>query len=101
MPHGSTDRCAGRILAVTHVRPRLRGDRLLPNEGRREFALFHTIDHVLSEFDARPHWGKQQYFLAPDILRERYPRWDDFVEVRRKLDPTGTFLNAPLRTLFE
>ena len=70
-------------------------------KGGENLPFFHTIDQVLSEFDARPHWGKQQYFLAPDILRERYPRWDDFVEVRRKLDPTGTFLNAPLRTLFE
>jgi hypothetical protein len=54
----------------------------------------------MSEFDARPHWGKQPYFLAPDLLRSRYLKWDDFNDVRRALDPTGTFLNAPLRALF-
>jgi hypothetical protein len=69
--------------------------------GRDNLPFFHTIDRVLSEFDARPHWGKQQYFLDSEILRERYPRSDDFNEVRRGLDPTGTFLNAPLRALFE
>jgi FAD/FMN-containing dehydrogenase len=64
-------------------------------------AFFHEIDEAMLSFDARPHWGKQPYFLQPDLLRSRYPRWDDFVDVRRKLDPTGTFLNAPLRALFE
>ncbi|WP_284990239.1 D-arabinono-1,4-lactone oxidase [Arthrobacter sp. efr-133-TYG-120] len=70
-------------------------------KGRGNLHFFHTIDRVLSEFNARPHWGKQQYFLDSDILRARYPLWDDFNEVRRKLDPTGTFLNAALRALFE
>jgi FAD/FMN-containing dehydrogenase len=69
--------------------------------GRDNLPFFHTIDRVLSEFGARPHWGKQQYFLDSEVLRERYPRWDDFNEVRRELDPRGTFLNAPLRALFE
>lgn len=70
-------------------------------KGRDNLPFFHTIDRVLSEFDARPHWGKQQYFLDSSLLMERYPRWDDFNEVRRQLDPNGTFLNAPLRALFE
>lgn len=64
-------------------------------------AFFHEIDRAMSEFDARPHWGKQPYFLEPDLLQSRYPKWNDFIDVRRTLDPTGTFLNAPLRTLFE
>lgn len=69
--------------------------------GGDNLPFFHTIDRVMSEFDARPHWGKQPYFLDSKILRARYPRWDDFIEVRRKIDPTGTFLNASLRALFE
>jgi len=62
--------------------------------------FFHEVDLAMSEFDARPHWGKQPYFLGPDVLQVRYPKWDDFVDLRRKLDPAGTFLNAPLRALF-
>ena len=68
--------------------------------GADNLPFFHAIDRAMSEFDARPHWGKQPYFLAPDLLRSRYLKWDDFNDVRRALDPTGTFLNAPLRALF-
>lgn len=69
--------------------------------GKDNLPFFHTIDRLMAEFDARPHWGKQPYFLDLELLRAHYPRWDDFIEVRRKLDPTGTFLNTSLRALFE
>ena len=63
--------------------------------------FFRTVDDVMNDFDARPHWGKAPWFLDAEVLRGRYPRWGDFVEVRRRLDPTGTFLNGPLRALLE
>jgi L-gulonolactone oxidase len=40
---------------------------------------------------ARPHWGK--YILSPEAIRERYPRMDDFLRIRREIDPGGVFLN--------
>jgi hypothetical protein len=30
-----------------------------------------------------------------------FPRFDEFLEIRRRFDPEGTFLNAHLRALFE
>ena len=52
-----------------------------------------------ASFDARVHWGKL-HFLTREQLRARYPRADDFVALRRELDPDGVFLNDHLRPLF-
>jgi hypothetical protein len=40
---------------------------------------------------ARPHWGK--YILDPGAIRARYPKMEDFLELRAELDPNGVFLN--------
>jgi len=57
------------------------------------------VDRLLGEFDARVHWGKL-HFLTQEQLFERYPRAEDFVAIRRELDPAGTFLNPHLEPLF-
>jgi L-gulonolactone oxidase len=48
-------------------------------------------DAMLTIPGARPHWGK--YILDPKAIRSRYPRMDDFLDLRRQLDPDGVFLN--------
>ncbi|WP_445257099.1 D-arabinono-1,4-lactone oxidase [Nocardioides aurantiacus] len=58
-----------------------------------------SVDALLTEHDARVHWGKL-HFLTPERLHRLYPRADDFVALRRELDPTGMFLNDHLRPLF-
>ena len=45
--------------------------------------------------DARPHWGKL-HDLGADELRGLYPRFDDFVALRDRLDPDRVFTNAYL-----
>ena len=57
------------------------------------------VDRLLGEFDARVHWGKL-HFLTRGQLFARYPQAGDFVSVRRRLDPDGTFLNEHLAPLF-
>jgi len=54
----------------------------------------------LGEFDARVHWGKL-HFLTRDQLLARYPTAETFIELRRSLDPAGTFLNDHLQPLFD
>jgi hypothetical protein len=46
---------------------------------------------LLDPFEPRYHWGK---FLPtePAKLRARYPRWDDFMELRARYDPDGVFV---------
>lgn len=66
--------------------------------GTDYLGFLRSVDEVLREFQARPHWGKTHFFDA-DRLREVYPRYDDFVAVRRALDPQETFLNDHLRSM--
>jgi FAD-linked oxidoreductase len=60
---------------------------------------FATIEPIFRKYNGRPHWGKLNT-LRRDDLRKLYPRWDDFVAVRRTVDPDGRFLNPYLAGLF-
>ena len=57
------------------------------------------VDALLGELDARVHWGKL-HFLTAQQLHRRYPGAEAFIEIRRRLDPDGVFLNDHLRPLF-
>ncbi|WP_159501017.1 D-arabinono-1,4-lactone oxidase [Microbacterium sp. 18062] len=56
---------------------------------------FAAVETVMLAHGGRPHWGKM-HTLDAAALRERYPRFDDFVAVRDRLDPTRIFGNAYL-----
>ena len=58
----------------------------------RYFAAFEAI---VAEHAGRPHWGKL-HTLDAERLASLYPRFDDFLAVRRQLDPGGLFANAYL-----
>jgi FAD-linked oxidoreductase len=60
---------------------------------------FKTIEPIFRKYEGRPHWGKLNTLQREDF-RKLYPRWDDFVEVRRTVDPNGRFLNPYLAGLF-
>ncbi|QDZ14426.1 D-arabinono-1,4-lactone oxidase [Humibacter ginsenosidimutans] len=59
---------------------------------------FAAVEAIMRGHDGRPHWGKMHTRTADD-LRPAYPRFDDFVAVRDRLDPTGVFENRYLRTV--
>jgi L-gulonolactone oxidase len=56
------------------------------------FAAFAAL---AGEVGGRPHWGKE-HDLDAAALAQRYPRFDEFVAVRDRLDPTGVLSNAYL-----
>ncbi|GAA1958312.1 D-arabinono-1,4-lactone oxidase [Microbacterium deminutum] len=56
---------------------------------------FEAVEQIMLSFDGRPHWGKM-HTLDAAILRDRYPRFDDFVSLRERLDPERMFTNAYL-----
>ncbi len=60
------------------------------------FAAFWDI---LRDYEARPHWGKMHRLTADD-LRRVYPRFDDFLAVRDRLDPGRTFANPYTEQVF-
>ncbi|MFL0291060.1 D-arabinono-1,4-lactone oxidase [Mycobacterium sp. SMC-18] len=53
---------------------------------------FRAVEQIMRRYDGRPHWGKMHSRTAAD-LRDTYPRFDDFLAVREKLDPRRTFTN--------
>lgn len=61
--------------------------------------LFAGVEAIFARYEGRPHWGKLHSLTAPQ-LSQLYPRWDDFLAVRKRLDPTGKFLNPYLRQIF-
>lgn len=58
-------------------------------------AYFQGVERIMDSYDGRPHWGKM-HFQRHETLAERYPRWDEFQAVRRRLDPEGRFTNQYL-----
>lgn len=60
---------------------------------------FDKAEEIFLRYDGRPHWGKM-HSLTFNQLQEMYPKFDDFLQVRKQLDPNGLFLNEYLRTLF-
>ncbi len=60
---------------------------------------FDVIEPIFWKYGGRPHWGKV-HSLTHRELTELYPRFKDFMELRRELDPQGRMLNPHLRALF-
>jgi FAD-linked oxidoreductase len=56
---------------------------------------FTAVERIMMEHDGRPHWGKMHSRSALD-LRPAYPRFDDFIAVRDRLDPRRVFANPYL-----
>lgn len=56
---------------------------------------FTAIEEVLRAYGGRPHWGKMHTQQA-ETLRELYPRFDDFVTLRDRVDPDRMFGNRYL-----
>ena len=55
------------------------------------------IEKALAPFGVRPHWGKL-FTMEPQVLRSRYQRLPEFVELAKKHDPGGKFRNEFLET---
>ncbi|MET0903740.1 MAG: D-arabinono-1,4-lactone oxidase [Acidimicrobiales bacterium] len=59
-------------------------------------AYFQGVERIMDTYGGRPHWGKM-HFQGHETLADRYPRWDEFQSVRRRLDPEGRFTNPYLQ----
>jgi len=56
---------------------------------------FSALESIAGEVGGRPHWGKL-HGLDAAVLRSRYPRFDEFVALRDRLDPWGVLSNGYL-----
>lgn len=64
-----------------------------------EYEAFERVEEVFLKYGGRPHWGKRFKAQFSD-LDKIYPKWNDFIELREKLDPTNKFLNRYLTKVF-
>ena len=60
---------------------------------------FDAVQAICLNHEGRPHWGKMHSLKAAQLAR-LYPRWDDFLALRERMDPSGRFLTPYLRGLF-
>ena len=60
---------------------------------------FRSVAEIMAEYAGRPHWGKM-HWLGCNDLEALYPRWTDFLAVRKQLDPEGLFENGYVRQVF-
>ncbi|WP_433166920.1 D-arabinono-1,4-lactone oxidase [Kribbella sp. CA-247076] len=60
---------------------------------------FQAFERIVADYDARPHWGKL-HTLDPSGLAARYPRFDEFLAMRDRLDPERVFTNPYSRQVF-
>lgn len=63
------------------------------NTDHREY--FGGIEAIMRDFGGRPHWGKLHTRTAAD-LAPVYPKWDEFIAMRDRLDPHRVFANSYL-----
>ncbi|MDA9968553.1 FAD-binding protein [Polaribacter sp.] len=63
------------------------------------YEAFKTIETIFLKHEGKPHWGKR--FTAKDAaLSKIYSKWEDFKQLRHRMDPTNKFLNPYLSKLF-
>jgi L-gulonolactone oxidase len=60
---------------------------------------FAAFERIVADYGGRPHWGKL-HTLEAEELRSLYPRFDDFLAVRDRLDPQRVFGNGYTRQVF-
>ena len=57
--------------------------------------FFGDIEPIFRAHGGRPHWGKKHSLKAAE-LAPLYPAFDDFKQLRRRIDPDGRYLNSHL-----
>ncbi len=60
--------------------------------------FFSLIEPILRRHGGRPHWGKLNSLRNADFAA-LYPRWNQFHELRKSLDPEERLLNPYLKTI--
>jgi L-gulonolactone oxidase len=56
------------------------------------YELLAAYEEVLYELGGRPHWGQVNTLTGSHgLLATMYPRYEDWLDVRRQLDAGGVF----------
>ena len=72
---------------------------LAPATRQMYFSMVYDMFEQLN-FNPRYHYGKIVN-ITSSRMRAVYPKFDDFLQVRSKLDPQGVFMNEMLSELLD
>lgn len=64
-----------------------------------DYEAFNVIEEIFLKYNGKPHWAKR-FNIKHKELSKMYPKWKDFEQLRKELDPKGKFLNGYLKELF-
>jgi FAD/FMN-containing dehydrogenase len=84
---------SGAHLSMMHGGPTMTIELILMTETEGGYELLAAHEEALYALGGRPHWG-QVNWLTEEMVRELYPRYDDWQAVRARFDPEGLF-DAP------
>lgn len=59
---------------------------------------FKSMEDICAAYSGRPHWGKIHNQKASYFERV-YPKWNDFLTIREKMDPDQIFVTEYMRSL--
>lgn len=60
---------------------------------------FQEFENLMTNLGGRPHWAKVHNWTKTECANA-YPKWNDFVQLREKLDPTKIFWNDYMQKVF-
>ena len=69
------------------------------NKGNPIELFYPQFWEGLEHLDFRPHWGKYLPYTAAEpqkwlnYVRDKYPKWDDFMALRDQMDPNQIFVS--------
>lgn len=61
--------------------------------------LMNDFETLAKKYNGRPHWGKE-FNADKEYLKSVYPKYDEFNQLRKQLDPTEKFSNPFIDRLF-
>jgi len=76
--------------SMMHERPTMMIELIMIVGTRGGERLLAGYEERLADLDVRPHWG-QINALTPERVSQLYPRWADWLAVRRRFNASGVF----------
>jgi len=64
-----------------------------------DYQAFEKVEETFLKHGGKPHWGKR-FKVKNKELGKLYNKWEDFKQLRQKMDPTNKFLNGYLTKIF-
>lgn len=61
---------------------------------------FSIMEEIFRKYGGRPHWGKM-HTCSNRELQELYPKLQQFLDIRKRFDSAGVFMNDYLQELFQ